>query len=344
MPNSGEIQSSASPGFDWNAAGQSAIQSGGNLLGSVVNGLFNMAEAKKQRDWSEQMMDKQNAFSVDMWNKTNAYNSPAMQKQRLIDAGLNPLYYGLDGTSAESFESAQPLGYERAQAPNGLMNLGSDIVNSYRKAELQRAQIDNINADTAQKQNETITETERRQNLIKERDEMDSRIKLNVSQSDLNDKQKEKIDQFMNYADDMYQAQIDRDNNAAALSEAQRDRIRELLPGEKQLQLMTIEDFKHKWSYWSAQINHLANQDAVLAKQAKYYLVSLLSNGVYGSGISAINGYILSLIADDPDLTPAEKDKFEQIFTKSFKPKPTEPNGLYKDAPAGNPYDPNTYQ
>lgn len=155
MPNSAEIQSSSSPGFDWNAAGQSAVQSGGNLLGSVVNGLFNMAEAKKQRDWSEQMMDKQNAFSVDMWNKTNAYNSPAMQKQRLIDAGLNPLYYGLDGTSAESFESAQPLGYERAQAPSGLMNLGSDAMQAYRAAQMQEAQIDNINADTARKKADT---------------------------------------------------------------------------------------------------------------------------------------------------------------------------------------------
>ena len=84
---------------------------------------LNRAEANKwaateQMRWTEEMMNKQNAFSLDMWNKTNEYNAPEAQVQRLINAGLNPLYYGLDGSSAKSFESAQPLAYERANIDN----------------------------------------------------------------------------------------------------------------------------------------------------------------------------------------------------------------------------------
>lgn len=85
-------------------------------LGSVVNMAYDAYQQNKQREWNEYMVDKQNAWSLDMWNKTNEYNSPAAQVQRMRDAGLNPLYYGLDGSSANAMQSAQALGYERASA------------------------------------------------------------------------------------------------------------------------------------------------------------------------------------------------------------------------------------
>lgn len=50
-----------------------------------------------------------------MWNMTNEYNTPAEQLKRLREAGLNPLFYGLDGSSASAMQSAQALGYERAE-------------------------------------------------------------------------------------------------------------------------------------------------------------------------------------------------------------------------------------
>ena len=85
-----------------------------------------------------------------MWNKTNEYNSPVEQVQRLKDAGLNPLYYGLDGSSANSFQSAQTLGYQRAEAPQ----FGNPVEAFYqtraaqKNIELANAQIDKIKADT----------------------------------------------------------------------------------------------------------------------------------------------------------------------------------------------------
>lgn len=96
------------------------------IVGSVVNGIVGAVGAKKQRkweeqmqqqqmDWNEQMMDKQNQFNVNMWNMENAYNDPSAQKERMMAAGFNPMFYGPDGTAnASSMSSAQALGYERA--------------------------------------------------------------------------------------------------------------------------------------------------------------------------------------------------------------------------------------
>lgn len=86
----------------------------------------------QQQEYNERMMDKANAFSLDMWNRTNAYNTPAAQLQRLNDAGLNPLYYGLDGSAAGNVSSAQALSNSMPNMiPN---NLGDIIANAIPQA------------------------------------------------------------------------------------------------------------------------------------------------------------------------------------------------------------------
>ena len=145
-----------------------SVANGGNLsqysglIGSAlgfVGGILDRnaarKEAAKERDWNEAMMDKQNDWSLNMWNKTNEYNSPVEQIARLREAGLNPLYYGLDGTSANGLESAQPLGYQRAQIEN-MTNPLQQGLEGYISAkslqkdiELKNTQIDKIKADTA---------------------------------------------------------------------------------------------------------------------------------------------------------------------------------------------------
>ena len=46
-----------------------------------------------------------------MWQREQTYNSPENQVQRLRDAGLNPLFYGLDGnsTSQTNYAEFQPV-------------------------------------------------------------------------------------------------------------------------------------------------------------------------------------------------------------------------------------------
>ena len=136
--------------FFQSVGGTALINGGSSLLGTWAQYKANKALAKEQREWNEQMMDKQNEWSLNMWNKTNEYNSPSAQVQRLRDAGLNPLYYGLDGSSANGLESAQALGYQRAESPN-YGNAVQTGLNTYaqmksldKEIELKDAQIDEI--------------------------------------------------------------------------------------------------------------------------------------------------------------------------------------------------------
>lgn len=64
--------------------------------------------AREQRDaqfrTSQALMDQANQFSLDMWNRENAYNSPSSQMKRWRDAGLNP-YLMMNGSSAGNASS-----------------------------------------------------------------------------------------------------------------------------------------------------------------------------------------------------------------------------------------------
>lgn len=89
-----------------------------NMAINQMNNDFNAAEAEKARQ-----------FQLDMWNKTNEYNSASAQRSRLETAGLNP-YLMMNGGSAGTAQSsgssspasaAPPLSMQR-QDFSGLSN------------------------------------------------------------------------------------------------------------------------------------------------------------------------------------------------------------------------------
>lgn len=128
---------------------------------AIINGLsqkktnqqvmdFNREEAEKQRSFVVQQTNSANAWNEKMWHETNEYNTPENQVQRLQDAGLNPLYYGLDGQTAGGVSAVQPLSYERASL-NSLVNPMSVGLNAL----MQMAQVSNIEAQTNKVKSET---------------------------------------------------------------------------------------------------------------------------------------------------------------------------------------------
>lgn len=142
----------------WAATAAAAVP----VLDSIVNGLFqsninkkkmefDRAEAGKQRAFSEMMWQKQADWDLDMWNKSNEYNTASEQVKRLREAGLNPLYYGVDGVAAQPMSAPQAMGYDRASAANitnpyngGLMN----VMSAMKDVQLKDAQIDKLKEDT----------------------------------------------------------------------------------------------------------------------------------------------------------------------------------------------------
>lgn len=93
------------------------VNSVGTLTSSIGSAKLNKRNRKFAAEQQQKLMDynaaeNEKAYqrNLDMWNKVNAYNAPASQVQRLIDAGLNPnLAYGNISTgNAESAPQAQP--------------------------------------------------------------------------------------------------------------------------------------------------------------------------------------------------------------------------------------------
>ena len=246
---------------------------------------FNREEAEKQRQWNENMADKQNAWNYEMWMKEQEYNSPANQMQRLLDAGLNPMFYGLDGNStSQAPQAAQPLGYDRATMSN-MANPMSSIGDVATKV----AQIANIQADTAKKNNENLTETQRREKLVADIEEVRQEIKNKIAEEGLTKTQQDKLNKDIEWLDRLNQATLAEKESNARLNDSQKKRIDELLEGEKIIQSKTIEDFDHKWSKISAEISKIAKENAILEQDLVNYALNHANNGFMGTGLSIPN-------------------------------------------------------
>lgn len=103
---------------EWlNNAMNSVSGSAGGIIGSAITSIANGISARAQRNWSSDEAEKNRDYQTEMWNKTNDYNTPAAQLQRMRDAGLNPLQ-GIAQAEAVSPTGAQASQYQRNQMEN----------------------------------------------------------------------------------------------------------------------------------------------------------------------------------------------------------------------------------
>lgn len=246
---------------------------------------FNREEAEKQRQWTEQMYNAQNAWNYEMWQKQNEYNTPAEQVQRLRDAGLNPLFYGLENSgNAGDLSSAQPLGYERASIQNQVNPLGD-----MQDVALKVAQVANIQADTAKKKRETASEEQRREKLIADIEVARQELQNKRAQEGLTKSQKEEIDKRITWLDRLNEATLAEKESQAKLNDSTRNRIDTLLENEKLIQSKTLQDFEEKWKKIRAEISKIAKETGLLEKDLENYGLNHASNGFMGTGLSLQN-------------------------------------------------------
>lgn len=86
-----------------------------NLQAQRETNQANMAINQSQLDYAQKMYQDQVAQQWKMFNTTNAYNSPAAQKQRYLDAGLNP--YIMMGSQPAASASSMPAAGVPSQLP-----------------------------------------------------------------------------------------------------------------------------------------------------------------------------------------------------------------------------------
>lgn len=100
------------------------------------------AESEKSRDWQEKM-----------WLMEQQYNSPAMQKQRLREAGINPFI----GDSAINSGSTVAPSASMSGAPNVSAPFASKVdFSSVNRAGESLIQLDKINSDIANQESTTF--------------------------------------------------------------------------------------------------------------------------------------------------------------------------------------------
>lgn len=134
---------------------EAIILAAGAVVGGLVNALSAHSNTKMAASYQQKMQEQQQQYSSDMWNKNNAYNTPANQVSRLNEAGINPalaLSGGLQNVSQQASTPSVPsfnsqpssLGIDFGQTVSQMVSKG---VENKKTA----AEVSNIRADTESK-------------------------------------------------------------------------------------------------------------------------------------------------------------------------------------------------
>lgn len=116
---------------------------GTDIVGGLINNIFNRSNMKKQNEYNKGLLQMQNDFTETMWNKSNSYNDPSAVRDRMVNAGLNPILLGEGVSGAPATAVSSGFGGS-ASLPASTMQL--------QNPQLVAAQIENIKADTTQKE------------------------------------------------------------------------------------------------------------------------------------------------------------------------------------------------
>lgn len=118
--------------------GSSAMQNSQNRQNVRETNQMNYKINQMNNQFNERMAIQQRNWQENMWNKENAYNTASAQRQRLEEAGLNP-YLMMDGGSAGVAQSAG-TGASASSSGNAVMQpfqadysgIGSSIGNIFQ--------------------------------------------------------------------------------------------------------------------------------------------------------------------------------------------------------------------
>jgi hypothetical protein len=94
-----------------------------SLFSSGVNYFANEANNRANRD----LLEMQQRYNTEMWNKENEYNHPAAQMKRLQEAGINPAMAYANGGVSNTASSAPTSPSANAMQPFQMADLGNLI-------------------------------------------------------------------------------------------------------------------------------------------------------------------------------------------------------------------------
>lgn len=147
-----------------------AITAGATFLGSLIGGMFssssqrsanetNLEVARETNKQNKDLFNQQLAWTEDMWNKNNQYNSPAETVKRLQAAGINPALGSVFGQASMPGTPSAPqmqgatvnpvdyswIGNSISTGVNAFYN--NNLTNEVTKKTMNDAQISKVKAE-----------------------------------------------------------------------------------------------------------------------------------------------------------------------------------------------------
>ena len=128
--------------------GAAIVGAGSSLLGGLLGNKSqsnanktNFQIARETNAANQQLAEKQNQWNIDQWNRENEYNTASAQKQRLLDAGMNPYWSSVSPGTAQNIQSAPMANQQMAhvEKEDALANAIPNAANSAFNAIMQGA-------------------------------------------------------------------------------------------------------------------------------------------------------------------------------------------------------------
>ena len=129
--------------------GSSVIQNSQNRQNVRETNQMNYKINQMNNQFNERMAMQQRDFQENMWNKENAYNTASAQRRRLEEAGLNP-YLMMNGGSAGTAQSvgtgatASSSGNAQMQPFQADYSGIAQSIGSVFQAQVQQAQVSQL--------------------------------------------------------------------------------------------------------------------------------------------------------------------------------------------------------
>lgn len=119
----------------------SAVPLIGPAVGGVIDWIGSNTQAKKEREFNREMAEYAYSKDLEMWERTNEYNTPQNQMKRFEEAGLNKnLIYGQGspGLAVASMPKYQDVKGTFGQQTPDLLRM----INEYQDYKIKAAQTD----------------------------------------------------------------------------------------------------------------------------------------------------------------------------------------------------------
>lgn len=131
--------------------GVGAVSGIGNIFGTKSSNSQNMRINRMNNEFNAREAEKARQFQLEMWNKTNDWNSPKNVRKRLQEAGYNP-YLGLDSSNVGTAQSVGSSASASAAPPiqnnpvqfDGFQNALSTAIQMSNLTKVSNAEVDNL--------------------------------------------------------------------------------------------------------------------------------------------------------------------------------------------------------